>query len=1245
MTILSAGNVGIGNTAPESKLEVNGDIRIPNGNRLYFYEGSDYNYLDFSSGNLTLGYTADALKFDLNTSTTKAIEMLANSNFEIKGYNDKDIFITPQGTGKVGIGTASPSESLHVNGNIRGNSIYYTGYLRNSSNSDKLILFSDSDKTEIHASGDDGIIFKDNANGQKMVIADDGKVGIGIASPSVNLHVLRSENTEVARFESTSVTGSRITIVSDSDLYASAGERDGHLVLQDTNSRKVAIGFDQPDTLFHMSGADPYMTFTNTALEDSDGGRESKLIFEGTTVAGGSTYDSTQHHLANIVVSHSGSANDKKGKFNLFLNDGDDSNGSLQNVLEIDGSSKDVAILGSYKVAANEGLRGTGETLFIEHTRYVKITKTGTGVSNFVIDTTNSLLQHVGVQTQLKNLTEENTEGGRESKLTWHGEKADGTDHRLAEIKVSHSGTGDDKAGRFEILVNDGDDANNSLTQAMYIGNAATGDAVLSNFLGLSAGAAMPDYSVAMGHEALKLHAGAANSVAIGYKAMLSMSGGARNVAIGSNALKGETGGANNSDNVGVGYNCLEELDGGDYNVAIGSEAGNGITTGSNNIAIGYKALYVSGADSHNIAIGYESLTLAKTDDDANGYNLAIGNTSGKYLEEGEYNTFIGHNAGAGSDGFGGANRLDGDKNTAIGYNAGAAMTTTAQLNTFVGHDAAANNTTGYGNTVLGQAAGHTNLASPNNVYIGYQAAAKTRGSVGLNTVIGYKAMYNGGATHDNNVANNNVVIGANAMSSEAQDLTARYNAVLGVYAGANMVTSDESVVIGYQSGYNLLSGNENVLIGSYAGYSLTDNAETVCIGQRAGYNLITGAIKNTLIGYHAGELLGHADSDNNIALGHNALGGGNSTETGNTANNNIAIGVDAYGGSTVANFTASSGICIGHEAGKNITTGNSNVLIGKSAGDSITTGEHNIGIGTEALGVLGTGKYETAVGYYALSHVAGTNASGSLNAAFGYQAGKFVSSGRQNTFLGAYSGVGITGTRLTGNGNTGVGYYTLYKVQGAAANNAVFGKTAAQELTTGSGNTLLGTKAGENLVTGINNTIVGFHAETSATDVNYEIVIGSGVDASNAFTGGGQDTIRIGRAAEYMEGDLTTNTWAHGSDRRIKKDIKDNSLGLEFINRLRTVTYKKKSASEHPSYFESYDEKDTQGSNKKHYGFIAQEVKKAMQVVGEEEFNMWSEREDGMQQLSETSLITPLVKAIQELSKEMEELKRRLNE
>ena len=146
---------------------------------------------------------------------------------------------------------------------------------------------------------------------------------------------------------------------------------------------------------------------------------------------------------------------------------------------------------------------------------------------------------------------------------------------------------------------------------------------------------------------------------------------------------------------------------------------------------------------------------------------------------------------------------------------------------------------------------------------------------------------------------------------------------------------------------------------------------------------------------------------------------------------------------------------------------------------------------------------------------------------------------------------------------------------------------------------------------------------------------------------GGGTETIRIGCATDYITNDFGEDAdWAHSSDERVKKDIKDNLLGLDFINDLRSVTFKKKAPSEYPEEFDTHNPNETErkNPNKVHYGFIAQEVKEAMDVNGHPSFPVWSENHDGMQELAKTQLITPLVKAIQELSAKVAELEAKLD-
>jgi len=101
-----------------------------------------------------------------------------------------------------------------------------------------------------------------------------------------------------------------------------------------------------------------------------------------------------------------------------------------------------------------------------------------------------------------------------------------------------------------------------------------------------------------------------------------------------------------------------------------------------------------------------------------------------------------------------------------------------------------------------------------------------------------------------------------------------------------------------------------------------------------------------------------------------------------------------------------------------------------------------------------------------------------------------------------------------------------------------------------------------------------------------------------------------------------------HGSDVRFKKDISSTILGLNFINRLEPVQYYLKG----------------QTTLYKHEGFIAQDVKKILDSIGVKS-SIWkeSDEEESYQYLNYQEFIAPLVKAIQELSKKVDELEFRM--
>ena len=144
----------------------------------------------------------------------------------------------------------------------------------------------------------------------------------------------------------------------------------------------------------------------------------------------------------------------------------------------------------------------------------------------------------------------------------------------------------------------------------------------------------------------------------------------------------------------------------------------------------------------------------------------------------------------------------------------------------------------------------------------------------------------------------------------------------------------------------------------------------------------------------------------------------------------------------------------------------------------------------------------------------------------------------------------------------------------------------------------------------------------------------GYDIVASGGYTVVGQSTNDI-RAPHGVA------SWATVSDERYKKDIVDSTAGLSFINALQPRTFKYKTLGELPETFRAYEADSTEvfkNANTNH-GFIAQEVKAAIDADAsiKDGFRLWDDREDGSQEVAEAALIPVLVKAVQELSTQLD--------
>ena len=130
------------------------------------------------------------------------------------------------------------------------------------------------------------------------------------------------------------------------------------------------------------------------------------------------------------------------------------------------------------------------------------------------------------------------------------------------------------------------------------------------------------------------------------------------------------------------------------------------------------------------------------------------------------------------------------------------------------------------------------------------------------------------------------------------------------------------------------------------------------------------------------------------------------------------------------------------------------------------------------------------------------------------------------------------------------------------------------------------------------------------------------------------------------------TNATINTSDARLKTDIKDSELGLDFINALRPVSYKWISGGSDIVKDENgniiRDENDeatlvNRPGVRPHWGFIAQEVKEVIDSSGVEDFAGFVQEDindpESLLSLRYGEFIAPMVKAIQELSARVETL------
>ena len=241
---------------------------------------------------------------------------------------------------------------------------------------------------------------------------------------------------------------------------------------------------------------------------------------------------------------------------------------------------------------------------------------------------------------------------------------------------------------------------------------------------------------------------------------------------------------------------------------------------------------------------------------------------------------------------------------------------------------------------------------------------------------------------------------------------------------------------------------------------------------------------------------------------------------------------------------------------------------------------------------------YNTAFGWSSLTDTT----TGCCNVAVGEGTGSNVTSGKENTFLGNRAGGGT--------------------------------------ITTGCRNTFVGFASGRNGTATSNSVAIGYGAYTDNTDGNVELVI------AHDTQGCGSNTFTFGKSSNKVHNNFATNaSWTRNSDLRLKKNIKNSNLGLDFIDKLRPVTYNWKASNEIDKELTSeYNKENNKDTETTMNGLIAQEVKQALLDSGVSEkevknYGVWTENKSGIQEISREMFVIPLINAIKELTKRIKDL------